>query len=181
MESEDSIEVRFRYADLPLRKLFNKVQLMNRGSKALSILLAVIMWIAVLIAVLGLLSLRDEYRMEGVEATLFGFSLGVLITLLVLILLNKPRYRRMIDAICQSPSRKDGLRMVLDRQGLRVFGTGHQVFQSWSSVEKVVSVQDVTLIMPSRCEFYPLPHNCLPAGLNPDELARRIVAWRAAA
>lgn len=178
--SEDQIEVKFAYAELPLKKLFGKVQLLNGPNRLVSVLVAVIWWIVLLVLIVGIFQLAGGYPMDGLEFVVFGFSLGVLSTVVVLALLHQPRVNRTLAALTTSRSRRDGLTMTLDGTGVTLQGTGHNVFQSWRTVEDVLVIQNVTLIMPSRAEFYPVPHEYLPPGIDAEDLARRIAGWRAA-
>ena len=73
------------------------------------------------------------------------------------------------------------MQIVLEGKGLTMRGPGHEVFQSWGTVQDVITDRDVTLIMPSSVEFYPVPHASLPAGVSAGELSRRISVWRKAA
>lgn len=178
---EDRIEVEFSFENLPLRRLLQRVQSFHRPNRALQILVSVAWWLVLTIGFVGLLQIGKGYPVEGPEFLVIGFSAGMVVTVLVLILMNRMVVKSSVAAIRAARSRQGRVRIVLSADGLAYHGAGLSSLQSWANVDEVVVVRDVTLIMPSRAEFYPLPHANLPTGITPERLLRRIGEWRKAA
>ncbi len=175
---QDQIVVAFTFADVPLPRLMRRVQALHRPNRAWQILVSVAGWLVLTIGFLGLFQLGNGYPAEGPEFAMVGFAAGMVATALVLMLMSRAMFKSSIAAITEAPSRQGQVRIVLGPDGLAYHGHGLSVVQSWENVSEVVVVQDVTLIMPSRSEFYPVPHANLPAGITPEILLERIALWR---
>ncbi|MDZ4088088.1 MAG: hypothetical protein U1E69_14960 [Tabrizicola sp.] len=175
---QDQIEVAFSFADLPLPSLMKRVQAFHQPSRGWQILASVAAWLVLTIGFLGLFQLGNGYPAEGPEFAMVGFASGMVVTALLLMLMSRAMFKSTIAAITEAPSRQGQVRIVLGEDGLAFHGHGPSVVQTRENVSEVVAVQDVTLIMPSRSEFYPVPHANLPAGITPEILLERIALWR---
>ncbi|MFN5998853.1 MAG: hypothetical protein ACK47C_01765 [Paracoccaceae bacterium] len=176
--SEDRIEVEFAFADLPLRRLMLRVHSFHRPNRAAQNVVSVAAWLVLFFGFLGLLQLGNGYPAEGPEFAMIGLAVGMVATVLVLSLMNRVFVNSTLSALTTARSRRGPIRTVLDADGVGYHGYGLSVHQSWANIEEVVESQDVTMIMPSRAEFYPVPHANLPAGITPEILLGRIAAWR---
>jgi hypothetical protein len=176
--AEDRVEVEFTFDDIPLRRLIERVQSFHRPNRAWQILVAVAGWLVLTFGLVGLFQLGNGYQPEGPEFVLIGFASGMLATILVLTVLNRLMLQSSLAAIRAARSRQGLVRIVLDADGVAYRSRGMSLVQSWENVEDVLVVQDVTLILPSRAEFYPVPHANLPTGVTPESLLGRIAVWR---
>lgn len=174
----EPIEVEFEFADVPLRQLMREVQSFHRPNRAVQILVSVAAWLVLVLGFLGLLQLWDGYQAKGPEFAIIGFAAGMVATVVVLLLLTRATVRSHIAALLSAQSRQGRVRVVLDANGLEYRSQGLNLRQSWDNIQEVVVVGDVTLVMPSHAEFYPIPHAGLPAGMSPDGLFERIASWR---
>ena len=175
----NQIEVDFRYSDLPLEQLIQHVWKLNRDRRHVAVKIA--FWIALTAAVVAAVLLIKARRSTGPELVAIDFAVGMLATLLALWFQTTPTSRKMISAMQNSPSRSSGTRTVLDEKGITVLGAGSRISHSWRSIVEVVVAHETTLIMASRCEFFPIPHHALPTEVTPALLAASIDAWRGAA
>lgn len=176
----ERIEIDFRFSDIPLDQLMCVAQKRNRKRGVLR-LIALITWPVLVFGFLGLLRFIDGDATNSKKIIGIAFVAGTGATLLSLLLLNRPSYLRMLQAMKDAPSRIAGTRAVLDPKGLTFLGTGSRNFLSWRSVTDVIVAHDTTLIMPSSAEFYAIPHIGLPSSLSPEAFAVQIEAWRKAA
>ncbi len=177
-EIQDQIEVAFRFTDVPLPRLMKRLQAYHRPYRAWQILVSVAGWPVLTFGFLGLSKLRNGYSAEGPEFAIVGFAAGMVATVLVLTLMSRAMFKSSIAAITAALSRQGQVRIVLGPDGLAYHGQGLSVVESWKNVLEVIVVQDFTLILPSRSEFYPVPHANLPAGITPEILLERIAVWR---
>lgn len=175
------IEVDYRHSDIPLESLIQHLQKLNSRGPLWHRVVKLVCWIGLVVALFALFQLVSSRRAAGPELVIVDFAAGVVVTLLTLVMLNQPTYRRTIAAIKDAPSRRQGIRIVLDDSGMTLIGTGLRIFQSWKTVVNVDVVDQTTLIMPSMGEFYAVPHFGLPADVTPEILSNRIDAWRKAA
>ncbi len=176
--TEDRIEVEFLFDDIPLHRLLKRVQSFHQPNRALLILVSAVGWLILVFGFVGLFQLGNGYQPKGPEFVLIGFASGMVVTILVLTLLNRTMLKSNLAAIRAARSRQGLVRIVLDADGLAYRCRGLSVIQSWENVEDVLVDQNVTLIMPSRAEFYPVPHANLPPGVTPEILLGRIAVWR---
>ena len=176
--ADEPIEVEFDFADVPLRQLMRKVQTFHRPNLAVQILVSAAAWLVLTLGFLGLFQLGNGYQAMGPEFAIIGFAAGMVATVVVLLLLTRATVRSHIAAILSAQSRQGRVRVVLDANGLEYRSQGLYLRQSWDTIQEVVVVGDVTMVMPSHAEFYPVPHAGLPAGMSPDGLLERIASWR---
>lgn len=173
-----SIEVEFDFADLPLRQLMRKVQSFHRPNRAVQIGVSVAGWLVLTLGFLGLFQLGNGHPAKGPEYAIIGFAAGMVATVLVLMLLTRAVVSSHIAALLSAQSRHGRVKVVLDAEGMEYRSPGLSTRQSWENIQEVVVVGDVTMVMPSHAEFYPIPHAGLPAGTSPEGLLQCIASWR---
>ena len=82
--------------------------------------------------------------------------------------------RRLRSALSAAPFRQDKKEVRLAAVGNHSNG-----FICWAHVPEVIELNDLTLLLLSPVECFPIPHAALPANLTPDVPAAQIATWRA--
>lgn len=176
--TDEPIVLDFDFADLPMLSLLRKVQSFHRPNRAVQVVVSVAGWLVLTLGFVGLVQVGKGYPAEGPEFAIIGFAAGMVATVLVLTLVTRMVVKSQMTALLSARSRTGRIKMVLGTGGIEYQSPGLSLHQSWDNIQDVVVLQDVTMIMPSHAEFYPAPHRNLPSDVSPEELAKRIAAWR---
>ncbi len=176
-DESGALSVQFRYARVPASRLGAHVY--SRGNPALQsgrmVLAAMLLFLVLVVS----LRVFDAPRVSALFIA--GGLAGGAIAGAGFIRLNNRMARKVHAAIWAAPVRAGVTGIVLDAAELKVTHAGMHQTVEWRCKVDAASASAHTLILPSPCEYHPIPHDCLPHGLTPEGLHEKIAEWRAEA